>query len=510
MTTPLLQLRGITKRFPGVLANNGIDLDLHKGEVLALLGENGAGKTTLMNILYGLYAPDEGEIVLRGEGVRIESPARAMKYGIGMVHQHFSLVPALTVLENLMLGAEQRRGPLLDEEGARGRLAELAARYGISVELSARVTELPVGQQQRVEILKALQREPAILILDEPTGVLTPQEVDDLFRVVRDLGAGGTAVILITHKLREVLAVADRMVVLRGGRLVGSAMRGEATEASLAELMVGRAIPASASQARAPCEGPQDKPFEGPQDRQAPPAQAPVLEVALEGVTFTVRAGEIAGVAGVEGNGQTELVEAITGLREVAPGSIRLTGQDLAGRDRRQVMELGGSYIPADRQRQGLVLGYTIADNLALCDYHRPPMAAGISLMVRAIMDHAARLMRAFDIRAGSVLTPMNNLSGGNQQKAVVARELSRPMKLLVAVQPTRGLDVASTEFVHRRLLETRDHGGAVLLVSTELDEVMTLSDRILVMYRGRIVADLPTTKATRQELGLLMAGASG
>ncbi len=500
-TKPVLEARGITKRFPGVLANDHIDFDLMPGEIHALLGENGAGKTTLMNILYGLYHPDEGQVLIRGQEVTIRDPNDAIRLGIGMVHQHFMLIPGFTVAENIMLGMEPlRNGVVLDRRQAEEQIRELSHRYGLDVDPTAYVRDLPVGAQQRVEIVKALYRQADILILDEPTAVLTPQEADELFRVMRSLVEQGKSIIFISHKLKEVLTIADRITVLRGGRVVGTRRPGEVTEADLAEMMVGRKVVLTVPKSDAH-PGEEVLRVEDLRVRDARGNEV------LRGVSLSVRAGEILGVAGVQGNGQTELVEALTGLRPVESGAIRMLGRDVTHTLVRQRIEAGLSHIPEDRQRHGLVLSYPVADNLVLCTYYRPPFARSINLNQQAIEQNAVRLVQEFDIRTPGVYVPASSLSGGNQQKVIVARELSRPVRLLVAAQPTRGLDVGSIEYIHRQIVAMRDAGVAVLLVSAELDEIMALSDRIAVMYHGQIIATLPAAQAAREKLGLLMAG---
>jgi ABC-type uncharacterized transport system ATPase subunit len=504
MTAPLtLEMRGITKRFPGVVANDGIDFDLRVGEIHALLGENGAGKSTLMNVLSGLYHADDGEILVGRRPVRFESPHEAIAAGIGMVHQHFMLVPTLTVAENIMLGAEVVGGlGLLDHAEANRRIAALSRQYGLAVDPAQLVGDLPVGVQQRVEILKALYRDAEVLVLDEPTAVLTPGEADDLFRVIRDLVAGPKpkSIVFISHKLREVIALADRITVLRGGRVVGTALPRESTEASLAAMMVGRPVllrvekgPATPGGTVLSVEG-----LTVPGDRG---------NAAVDGLSLEVRAGEVLGIAGVEGNGQTELIEALTGLRHPTAGRVRIEGREVTGASPRQLIRLGLSHVPEDRHKHGLVLTYPVADNLVLCDYYHRPFAQGLRLAFEQVFRYAQQVVKEFDVRTPSVRTLIRNLSGGNQQKAVVGREFSRPMKLLIAAQPTRGLDIGSIEFIHRRIVEARDRGAAVLLVSAELDEVMSLADRVAVIYRGRIAAVRPADAVTREELGLLMAG---
>jgi simple sugar transport system ATP-binding protein len=493
-------MRAITKRFPGVLANDHISLTLARGEILALLGENGAGKTTLMNVLYGLYSPDEGEIILRGQPVRFKGPSDAIRHGIGMVHQHFMLVPPLSVAENIVLGMEPSAGPLLDRAAAEREVLALARQFDMEIDPHARVQDLSVGVQQRVEILKALYRKADILILDEPTAVLAPQEAEELFHVLRQLAQQGRSVIFITHKLKEVLAVADRIVVLRNGRVVGETTPREATERSLAAMMVGRPVLLEVRKAPA-------RPGETVLEIRDLRVCSDRKTMAVDGASLSVRAGEIVGIAGVQGNGQTELVEALTGLRLVESGTIRLLGRDITHWDTRRTIEAGVSHIPEDRHKHGLVLSYSVADNLVLSSYERPPFSRWIVLALQSIYDFARRLVREFDIRTPSVSVQIGNLSGGNQQKAIVAREFARQVKLLVAAQPTRGLDVGSMEFIHRKVVEARDRGAAVLLVSAELDEIVSLSDRVAVMYRGSIIDILDPRQTTREELGLLMAG---
>jgi ABC-type uncharacterized transport system ATPase subunit len=609
---PILEARNVTKRFPGVLANDRVNFSLDEGEILAFLGENGAGKSTLMNILYGLYSQDEGEIEVRQNPVEIRDPNDAIELGIGMVHQHFQLVPVFTVAENIVMGTEPTRFsfslktmgiaggasallfflggvftlenlpqwllaglvggaavavlyglffllgllgrlgarlylpivglvsvalvvvlalsvgsgeriPLLiflallftvasypvlrvvttalDQRTASRRIRDLSDQYGLVVDPDAVIEDIPVGVQQRVEIIKTLYREAEILILDEPTAVLTPQETEELFEIMRGLVAQGKSIIFITHKLKEVLTIADRVIVLRNGRVTGETIPAETSEEELAEMMVGREVTLIV-----------DK---GP----ASPADV-VLEVsdltaddlrhqpALRGVDLFVRAGEVLGVAGVQGNGQTELVEALTGLRPATGGAVRILGQDVTNVKPRAVIELGVAHIPEDRQRDGLVLSFPIYDNLILQTYYLPPFAERAGLQFDQVYEYAERVSKEFDVRTPSIALPAQNLSGGNQQKVIVAREFSRPIKLLVAAQPTRGLDVGSIEYIHRRLIQKRDEGVAVLLVSVELDEIMALSDRIAVMYEGRIVGTVDADKISREELGLLMAGA--
>jgi ABC-type uncharacterized transport system ATPase subunit len=608
---PILSMQNVTKRFPGVLANDRISFSLDQGEVLAFLGENGAGKSTLMNILYGLYTPDEGEVAVRGQPVQIHDPNDAIRLGIGMVHQHFQLVPVFTVAENIVMGIEPTRFPFswktmglacgvaaalflvsgliiglgaqavsagliaaavvaglyglvsllgfltrwkfslyfpvvavagallltalavylkaqdriplliamailfaaasypamkvirtaLDQNTASRRIRALSDQYGLSVDPDALVGTLPVGIQQRVEILKTLYRQAEILILDEPTAVLTPQETDELFEIMHALEAQGKSIIFISHKLREVMTIADRIVVLRNARVVGETRPAETSEEQLAEMMVGREValvvdkgPASPGEIVLEVSG-----LTAIDRRQQP---------ALRGVDLFVRAGEVLGVAGVQGNGQTELVEVLTGLQPATGGSVHIVGHDVTNAPPRQVTELGVAHIPEDRQRDGLVMSFPIYDNLRLVTYYQQPFADGPTVRFDDLYDYADRVVKEFDVRTPSIALPAQNLSGGNQQKVIVGRELSRPIKLLIAAQPTRGLDVGSIEYIHRRLIQKRDEGCAVLLVSAELDEIMALSDRISVIYGGRIVGTMDADKVTREELGLLMAGA--
>lgn len=499
---PVLQLKGMTKRFPGVLANDHIDLELHKGEVLALLGENGAGKSTLMNVLYGLYAPDEGEIFINGKKAVIHGPTDAIAQGIGMVHQHFMLVPVFTVTENVMLGMESlKNGLFLDRQVARKRIIEISSQYGLEVDPDALVGTLPVGLQQRVEIIKLLYRSADILILDEPTAVLTPQEVEGLFKVMRALVADGKSLIFISHKLKEVREIADRVVVLRQGRVVGSADPKVTSELQLAEMMVGRQVILKVEKKPAEPKEPvlQVKNLTVMSDRH---------QLAVRGISFEVRAGEIVGVAGVQGNGQTELVEALTGLREIVDGKVLVANKDVTNASPRVITEAGVAHIPEDRQRDGLVLPFPVADNLVLNTYYLPPVAKGLRLQEAYIREHADKLVKEYDVRPPIPMNPAGNLSGGNQQKVIVARELSRPDKLVIASQPTRGLDVGSIEYIHAQLVRKRDAGAGVLLVSAELDEILALADRILVMYEGEMTAELKAGEASKEEIGLYMAGA--
>lgn len=498
---PILELKGITKIFPGVLANDSIDLTLEQGEVHALLGENGAGKTTLMNILYGLYQPDAGEIFVRGEKKQMYSPSDAIEVGIGMVHQHFMLVPVFTVTENVMLGDEMLRAAgFLDRKTMAERIREISAQYHLEVDPDVYVKDIPVGVQQRVEIIKLLYREADILIMDEPTAVLTPQEVDELFKIMRSLIDQGKSIIFITHKLREVLEFADRITVLRNGKIVGTTTPLECDRNILASMMVGRDVDLTV-----------DKETAEPGEVVTKVEGLKVLDdrdqLVVDGVSFEVHAGEILGVAGVQGNGQTELVAALTGLRGSVEGQITVAGEDITHASPRKITELGTAHIPEDRQQDGLILPFPVEDNLVLNTYYIKPYTKGVVLQEEAIRERAVELIDDFDIRTPSPETEVGSLSGGNQQKVIVARELSRPIKFLVAAQPTRGLDVGSIEYIHSQLIKKRDEGAAVLLVSTELDEIMQLSDRIAVMYRGEFIAVLPAEEATKEKVGLLMAG---
>lgn len=498
----VLEAKGITKQFPGVLASDNVNFDLRKGEIHALLGENGAGKSTLMNLIYGLHLPDKGEIIVNGKPVEIKSPNDSIAAGIGMVHQHFMLIPVFTVAENVMLGDEETKRGSLDRVAVAAKINEISKQYGLDVDPNALVGPLPVGIQQRVEIVKTLYRNAEIVILDEPTAVLTPQEAEDLFRIMHDLTARGVSIIFITHKLKEVLAVADRITVMRAGRVINTVTPSETDSAQLANMMVGRQVILTV-------------------DKKDHEASNDILNVegltvrdqrnleTVHNVSFTVRGGEVLGIAGVQGNGQTELSEALTGLRHPTSGKVTIEGNDLTGKPPRVITEAGLGHIPEDRQRHGLVLSYSIADNMALCDYYHAPFSSRGVLQPKALDENSRKLIKAFDVRTPSPFVSAGKLSGGNQQKVIVGRELSRSnVKLVIANQPTRGLDVGSIEYIHSEIIKMRDRGVAVLLISAELDEIMALSDRIAVMYRGQIVAVVDAKKTTREQLGLWMAGA--
>jgi simple sugar transport system ATP-binding protein len=496
-----LELRGITKRFPGVVANDNVNLALNTGEVLSLIGENGAGKSTLMSVLYGMYKADEGDIVIDGETQVFTSPADAIAAGIGMVHQHFMLVPVFTVAENVVLGVEPT-GALgkLDIDKARAMVREISDKYHLDLDPDAVIEDLPVGVQQRVEIVKVLLRDAKVVVFDEPTAVLTPSEIIEFFEIVKTLVSAGRGVVFITHKLKEALNIADRIAVLRRGKVVGELDPKSATESQIAEMMVGRPVQLTV-------------------DKNSAKAGDVVLKVTdltvldadgrthVENVSFEVHAGEIVGIAGVQGNGQTELVEALTGLRKAASGVIALDGKDLTHSDPRERHQMGMAHIPEDRQRQGLVGGLSVAENLVLTRYHDEQFSHGVIVDWEAANAIAETLITEYDIRTPNKETGVGTLSGGNQQKVIVARELSRDLRLTIAAQPTRGVDVGSIEYIHSRIVKERDAGTAVLIVSTELEEVMALSDRLLVMYRGKVVAELEPKKVTPMEVGLYMAG---
>lgn len=498
--TLILEARNIYKTFPGTVANADVSLELHRGEVLALLGENGAGKSTLMNVIYGLYTQDSGEILLNGKPYAINNPHDAIKAGIGMVHQHFMLVPVFTVLENVMLGAESTQGPFLNKKAAEKRLRDLEESFGLYVDPNAIIEELPVGLQQRVEILKALYRDVEILILDEPTAVLTPQETEELFKVMRRLTERGVSIVFITHKLKEVLEIADRIIIMRRGKVVGTTTPAETNEHGLASMMVGREVILEV-----------DK---GPANPGETVLKVVNLNVqdqnqlhSVRNVSLELRAGEVLGIAGVQGNGQSELVEALTGLRRYNSGEVWIDGKRMPQEKPRTLVEQGMGHIPEDRQKHGLILQYPLTSNFVLCSYYREPFSKHGILNADEALRNAEELMERFDVRAPSPTTIAGDLSGGNQQKVIVGRELSRDVSLVIASQPTRGLDVGSIEYIHKTLIEMRDAGVGVLLVSSELDEIMSLSDRIAVIYRGEILKVLDAAEASREEIGLLMAG---
>lgn len=501
MSEIVLELRGITKSFGNFKANDNINITLHKGEILALLGENGAGKTTLMNVLYGLYKPDLGEIYINGQKVNIQSPLDAINAGIGMVHQHFMLIPVFTVTENVMLGNEQTKYlDMLDRAGTATRIRKLSDAYKLQINPDALVGDLSVGLQQRIEIIKLLYRNADILIMDEPSAVLTPKEVDELFLTVRSLVEEGKSIIFITHKLREVMEISNRICVIRAGKVVGEALTKDADVNQLAALMVGRPVNMNLAKSQVK-------------------AGKKVLEVEnisilgkqqkteVNRVSFDVREGEIFGIAGVQGNGQTELVRALVGLIHPIEGRIKLLGEDITKASPRKIIELGTAHIPEDRQADGLVLQSEVSDNLILNRYYLPPFAKKHLIQTDAINQNAATLVESYDVRPRNPHVPVAKLSGGNQQKVIIARELSRPIKLVIAAQPTRGLDVGSIEYTQKRLLQLRDEGCAVLLVSTELDEIMQLSDRVGIMYRGSVIAIHNTSEVAKEDVGLLMAG---
>lgn len=498
-----LEMTNITKRFPGVIANNKVNFDVHSGEVHALLGENGAGKSTLMKILYGLYQPEEGQILLDGKQVKIESPVDSINLGIGMIHQHFMLVESLTVAENVALGLPSSRGLLTDLDKVSARIRKLADIYGLQVDPDAYIWQLAVGQQQRVEIIKALYRGAALLILDEPTSVLTPQEVDEFFVTMRQMIKDGHAVIFISHKLHEVLDISNRVSVLRDGHMIGTIPAEGATKSNLAVMMVGREL--GLKKERISTDSTETrlvlKDIYAQSDRKTP---------ALKNVNLEVRTGEILGVAGVSGNGQKELAEVITGLRPATGGHILLEGKDVTGKSPKELMNKSMSYIPEERMRDGMIKEFTVAENLILREHNQEPYAKNGFLNLRKISVHSDHLIKDFNIKTPSQETPVKNLSGGNIQKLVLAREIFRNPRTLIAAQPTRGLDIGATEYVHSRLLEQREEGAATLLISEDLDEILALSDRIAVLFEGKIMGVIDREEATAESLGLLMAGVAG
>jgi len=498
-----LELKGIMKRFPGVLACDNVELHVETGEILALLGENGAGKTTLMNILYGLYTPDQGEVFVDGKPLQLSSPADSIAAGIGMVHQHFMLVPVFTVTENVILGMEPANSlGWLDKKAGSQIVKDISRRYNLEIDPEALIEDLPVGVQQRVEIIKVLSREARYLVFDEPTSVLTPQEVEEFFRIVKGLREDGKGIIFISHKLNEALEIADRIVVIRDGKIVDEVSPEQVTKEQLAELMVGR-------------------PIELVVQKEMAEAKDKVLVVndlvalddrdhrAVDGVSFEVRAGEIVGIAGVQGNGQTELIDTIMGIRMPLAGSVFIGGQEVTHVSPRDLHRIGVAHVPEDRQASGLVVDFTVTENMILDNYYVRPYSKSIQMDWRKAEEAAERLVEEYDIRTPSAEVQVSTLSGGNQQKVIVAREFDRDVKLIVASQPTRGIDVGSIEYIHNRIVEERDKGVAVLIVSSELDEVMALSDRVLVIYRGKIVGEFDPVKDSTTDIGLAMLGGS-
>jgi len=499
----VLELSGITKRFPGVLANDHIDITLNKGEILALLGENGAGKTTLMNILYGLYKPDEGTIRINGKEVAIKGPTDAIAQGIGMVHQHFMLIPVMTVTENVMLGVEQTRaGMVLDKKSVEKRILEISDQYGLEVDPTAYIKDIPVGTQQRVEIIKVLFRHAEILILDEPTAVLTPQEVEGLFQVIHSLIDKGISVIFITHKLKEVMEIADRITVLRQGRSVGTVSPKETNPEKLAAMMVGRDVNLTVEKTEA-------KPGDVALEVNDLYVRDERENLTVNGLSLDVHLGEILGIAGVQGNGQTELVYALTGLSKPEAGEIKILGETLKKPTPRKILEKGVAHVPEDRQKHGLILTFPVYDNLVLCTYYLPPFSARGVLQEKTIISTAEELVDQYSVRTPNVYVNASTLSGGNQQKVIIARELSRPTKLVIASQPTRGLDVGATETIHHTLLSQKRIGIAILLISEDLDELFELSDRIAVIYKGKIRGVVKADRSLAEDIGLMMGGAS-
>ncbi|VQV57407.1 ABC transporter ATP-binding protein [Streptococcus pneumoniae] len=496
----VIEMRDITKVFGGFVANDKINLHLRKGEIHALLGENGAGKSTLMNMLAGLLEPTSGEIAVNGQVVNLDSPSKAASLGIGMVHQHFMLVEAFTVAENIILGSELTKNGVLDIAGASKEIKALSERYGLAVDPSAKVADISVGAQQRVEILKTLYRGADILIFDEPTAVLTPSEIDELMAIMKNLVKEGKSIILITHKLDEIRAVSDRVTVIRRGKSIETVEIAGATNADLAEMMVGRSVSfKTEKQASKPKEVVLSiKDLVVNENRGVP---------AVKNLSLDVRAGEIVGIAGIDGNGQSELIQAITGLRKVESGSIELKGDSIVGLHPRQITELSIGHVPEDRHRDGLILEMMISENIALQTYYKEPHSKNGILNYSNITSYAKKLMEEFDVRAASELVPAAALSGGNQQKAIIAREIDRNPDLLIVSQPTRGLDVGAIEYIHKRLIEERDNGKAVLVVSFELDEILNVSDRIAVIHDGKIQGIVSPETTNKQELGVLMAG---
>ncbi|MNO35143.1 Galactose/methyl galactoside import ATP-binding protein MglA [compost metagenome] len=499
-STPVVELKQITKRFPGIVANDSISLALRKGEIHALLGENGAGKSTLMNILFGLYQPDEGKIEMGGQPVKIENPNKAIKLGIGMVHQHFKLVQPFTVTENIILGMEPKKGLNIDYKSASAQVAKLSEQYGLHVNPDDKIQDISVGMQQRVEIMKILFRGADILIFDEPTAVLTPQEIEELMAIMKRLVAEGKSIILITHKLKEIMEISDRVTIIRRGKVIDTVDTDKTNQNELAEKMVGRSVSFTI-------------------DKKEANIGQPVLQLSdvkmnskdgvplLNGLNLEVKAGEIVGIAGVDGNGQTELIEAITGLRKIDSGTIKAGGRDITNQSARAIAESGVAHIPEDRHKHGLVLDFSVSENMVLKTYYQAPYSKGGFLNRSAMEEHARNLVDRYDVRTPSIETKVRSMSGGNQQKAIIAREIEMDPELLIAAQPTRGLDVGAIEAVHRQLVEQRDMGKAVLLISFELQEIMNVSDRIAVIFEGKIVGEVLPQDTNDQELGLMMGG---
>ena len=494
-----MEMCDVTKTFPGVLANDRVCFDIHQGEVHALLGENGAGKSTLMRQLYGLYKPDEGEIKINGNVVFFNSPADAIAAGIGMIHQHFMLVPTFSVAENVALGLKSTREPLKDLDKVSKRINELSKLYGLKVDPSAYVWQLSVGEQQRVEIIKALYRGASLIILDEPTAVLTPQEVDDLFNTLRQMAEDGHSLVFISHKLNEVLAISQRVTVLRDGRVIGTRNTNEVTKNELVKMMVGREVRPLAPQPLK--RGPVCLEIKGLK------AMGDRGTEALRGIDLEIHSGEIVGLAGVSGNGQRELAECLAGVRKVNAGTILLDGMDATSMDVKERVDAGLAYIPEERMRDGAIREFSVEENIFLHDHASPRFTHGMFLDFTRMKDFASSLVRSFSVKTPSLDTPIKNLSGGNIQKLIMARELSRQPKLLVAAQPTRGVDIGATEYIHQRLLQQREEGTAILLISEDLDEIIELSDRIAVLYEGRIMGIVERDQATQEQIGLMMAG---
>lgn len=498
--TPMLEMRGITKRFPGVLANDSVDLDVRAGEVHTLLGENGAGKSTLMKILFGLYQQDEGEVLLHGKPLNITSPAQAIDLRIGMVHQHFMLVPTLTVAENVALGLKSSRGPLTDLASVGKRITEISEEYGLAVDPSIEVWKLSVGERQRVEIIKALYRDAELLVLDEPTAVLTPQEVDDLFVILRQMTASGRGLVFISHKLHEVLALSDRITVLRNGRVTGHTVPAETSREHLAAMMVGRDVnlapdkpPVDVGEARLVIS---DLHLQSDRGTKA-----------VDGVSLSVRAGEIVGIAGVSGNGQRELAEAVAGLRTPSSGTVSIDGQAVSGTNPAICRKAGLAYVPEERMKDGAIGDFSVSENLVLVAHRSKQFANRGLLRMGRIREHSEALVKQYAVKTPSTETPTSSLSGGNIQKVILARELASEPTVLLAAQPTRGVDIGAAEYIHERIVQQRNAGVATLVISEDLDEVLGLADRIAVMFEGRIMAIVDRDDATREGLGLLMAG---